>query len=134
MEATVGVLKTLAKARGLSFSFTDALIGGAALDATGEPFPAATLAACRGADSVLLACIGGPKWDKNPRDKRPETGLLAMRKQVGETGKGEEKGHSEVVAAGQHREGVPLSQLVRVWRAPERRERLTARRYAARAV
>lgn len=83
MSATVGVLEALAQAKGFKFSFQTALIGGAALDATGDPFPPATLASCQGSDSVLLACIGGPKWDSNPRNKRPETGLLAMRKQMG---------------------------------------------------
>jgi 3-isopropylmalate dehydrogenase len=55
----------------------------AALDATGEPFPKETLEQIQKSDSCLLAAIGGPKWDANPRDKRPETGLLAMRKSLG---------------------------------------------------
>ena len=46
-------------------------------------WPAETLASCQAADSVLLAAIGGPKWDNNPRELRPETGLLAMRQQLG---------------------------------------------------
>ena len=52
---------------------------GAAIDATGEPLPASTLSACRGADAVLLAAIGGPQYDNLPRAKRPESGLLALR-------------------------------------------------------
>ena len=68
---------------GFSLDFSETLIGGAALDATGEAFPDESLAICRGADSVLLACIGGYKWDTNPREKRPETGLLRMRKEMG---------------------------------------------------
>jgi isocitrate dehydrogenase len=60
MTATVGVLNTLAAIKGdFSFTFNEELIGGAALDATNEPFPAKTLAACQASDSVLLACIGG---------------------------------------------------------------------------
>jgi len=54
-------------------------VGGAAIDATGEPLPASTLSACRGADAVLLAAIGGPQYDNLPRAKRPESGLLALR-------------------------------------------------------
>lgn len=82
-EATVGVLEEVAKRQGFKLSFNKALIGGAALDAVNEPFPDESLRACQAADSVLLACIGGYKWDSNPRDKRPETGLLKMRKTLG---------------------------------------------------
>lgn len=83
MTATVGVLDEVAKKGGFKLQFKEALIGGAALDAKDDPFPDASLQACQSADSVLLACIGGYKWDKNPRDKRPETGLLKMRKTMG---------------------------------------------------
>jgi 3-isopropylmalate dehydrogenase len=62
---------------------TDALIGGAAIDAKNDPFPDDSLQQCRNSDSVLLSCIGGYKWDKNPRELRPETGLLKMRKEMG---------------------------------------------------
>lgn len=80
-EATVAVLDKLAELKGdFKFSYDAQLIGGAALDECNDPFPPATLESCQVADSVLLACIGGPKWDANARDKRPETGLLAMRK------------------------------------------------------
>jgi len=48
-----------------------------------DPFPSATLEQCRSSDSILLACIGGYKWDNNPRELRPETGLLKMRKELG---------------------------------------------------
>ena len=83
-EATVAVLNKLSSLKsGLNFNFKEALIGGAALDAMGDPFPVETLASCQGSDSVLLACIGGGKWDNNARDKRPETGLLSMRKSMG---------------------------------------------------
>ena len=54
-------------------------MGGAAIDATGEPLPESTLAACRSADAVLLAAIGSPRFDSLPREKRPESGLLALR-------------------------------------------------------
>ena len=63
----------------LKFDFQTALIGGAAIDETGEPLPSATLDACRSSDAVLLAAIGGYKWDSLPSDKRPEAGLLGLR-------------------------------------------------------
>jgi len=62
---------------------TDALIGGAAIDAKNDPFPDESLEQCRNSDSVLLSCIGGYKWDSNPRELRPESGLLKMRKEMG---------------------------------------------------
>jgi len=62
---------------------TEALIGGAAIDAKNDPFPDESLEQCRNSDSVLLSCIGGYKWDTNPRELRPETGLLKMRKEMG---------------------------------------------------
>lgn len=68
---------------GVSFDMTEAPFGGAAIDACGAPLPADTLAAVRAGDSVLLACIGGYKWDDLPRAGRPETGLLALRKELG---------------------------------------------------
>jgi 3-isopropylmalate dehydrogenase len=59
-------------------------IGGAAIDAAGTPLPEETLAACRGADAVLLAAVGGPRWDStDPEAPRPEQGLLALRKALG---------------------------------------------------
>ena len=59
--------------------FDEQLIGGAAIDATGDPLPEATLETCRSADAVLLAAIGSPRFDALPRAKRPESGLLALR-------------------------------------------------------
>jgi len=61
----------------------EALIGGCAIDEAGDPFPQSSLDQCLASDSVLLACIGGYKWDGNPRELRPETGLLKMRKEMG---------------------------------------------------
>ncbi len=79
ISVAVEVLKAIAPKHNLKFTFTEALIGGAAIDETGEPLPKQTLTACRQSDAVLLAAIGGYKWDSLPRNKRPETGLLAMR-------------------------------------------------------
>ncbi|KZR87852.1 3-isopropylmalate dehydrogenase [Synechococcus sp. MIT S9509] len=73
------LLEVVAARFDFSLTFDEQLIGGAAIDATGEPLPASTLEICRAADAVLLAAIGSPRFDALPRDKRPESGLLALR-------------------------------------------------------
>ncbi len=83
MAVAVEVLKVVAEQEQLSLEFQTALIGGAAYEATGEPLPAETLDACRASDGVLLAAIGGYKWDTLPRHLRPETGLLGLRAGLG---------------------------------------------------
>lgn len=75
----VDILQRIAPQFDLSFEFQEALIGGAAIDATGIPLPPETLDKCRQSDAVLLAAIGGYKWDTLPRHQRPETGLLGLR-------------------------------------------------------
>ncbi|MEA5576719.1 3-isopropylmalate dehydrogenase [Anabaena sp. UHCC 0451] len=79
MAVAVNVLKVVGNRFDISFDFQTALIGGAAIDATGEPLPAATLDTCRHSDAVLLAAIGGYKWDSLPSHLRPEAGLLGLR-------------------------------------------------------
>lgn len=79
MAVTVEALNKIGQKFDLSFTFQEALIGGVAIDATGNPLPPETLEACRNSDSVLLAAIGGYKWDNLPRAQRPETGLLGLR-------------------------------------------------------
>ena len=83
ISVAVNVLNAIAPKHDLEFTFTEALIGGAAIDETGEPLPEETLEACRDSDAVLLAAIGGYKWDNLPRSQRPETGLLGMRAGLG---------------------------------------------------
>lgn len=83
MAVAVQVLQVVGAQQDLEFQFQEALIGGAALDATGEPLPAATLETCKDSDAVLLAAIGGYKWDTLPRELRPETGLLGLRAGLG---------------------------------------------------
>ncbi|WP_448560597.1 3-isopropylmalate dehydrogenase [Trichothermofontia sp.] len=83
MAVAVAILQRVAAQEGLEFVFQEALIGGAAIAATGEPLPAATLERCRQSDAVLLAAIGGYQWDTLPRHQRPETGLLALRAGMG---------------------------------------------------
>ncbi|MCW6035803.1 3-isopropylmalate dehydrogenase [Spirulina subsalsa FACHB-351] len=79
MAVTVEVLKVIGQQFNLEFEFQEALMGGAAIDATGNPLPTETLEMCRQSHAVLLAAIGGYKWDNLPREQRPETGLLGLR-------------------------------------------------------
>lgn len=83
LAVTVEILKVIGKKFDLQFDFQTALIGGAAIDETGSPLPEATLSACKNSDAVLLAAIGGYKWDNLPRQQRPETGLLGLRSGLG---------------------------------------------------
>eukprot|EP00579_Thalassiosira_antarctica_P008284 CAMPEP_0201883286 /NCGR_PEP_ID=MMETSP0902-20130614/15305_1 /ASSEMBLY_ACC=CAM_ASM_000551 /TAXON_ID=420261 /ORGANISM="Thalassiosira antarctica, Strain CCMP982" /LENGTH=411 /DNA_ID=CAMNT_0048412039 /DNA_START=31 /DNA_END=1266 /DNA_ORIENTATION=+ len=83
MTVTQDVLSALTKRCGFELKMTEALIGGAAIDAVNDPFPEESLQQCLSGDSVLLSCIGGYKWDTNPRELRPESGLLKMRKSMG---------------------------------------------------
>jgi 3-isopropylmalate dehydrogenase len=77
------VLEAVGKHFGHRFEFAEHLIGGAAIDAHGTALPDDTLAACRGADAILLGAVGGPKWDDPNAKVRPEQGLLGMRKALG---------------------------------------------------
>ena len=61
----------------------EALLGGIAVDTTGDPYPDATRQLARAADAVLLGAVGGPKWDNLPREQRPERGLLGIRQDLG---------------------------------------------------
>jgi 3-isopropylmalate dehydrogenase len=83
MAVAVDVMKVVGEQLDLGFEFQEALIGGAAIEATGKPLPEDTLEMCRNSDAVLLAAIGGYKWDSLPRDLRPETGLLGLRAGLG---------------------------------------------------
>lgn len=78
-EQAVLSLEAVGKKFNHSFSFNRVLFGGAAIDATGSPFPKETEESCKNADAVLLGSVGGPKWDGVPKEKRPEKGLLQMR-------------------------------------------------------
>lgn len=77
------VLEDTAREFGHSFEIAEFPIGGAAIDATGDPLPAATLDACRRADAVFLGAVGGPRWDARSIGKRPESGLLGLRQALG---------------------------------------------------
>ena len=78
----VKVLRRVADVYGHTFEFEEGLVGGIAIDETGKPLPAETLALCRGSDAVLLGAVGGPKWDDPRAPVRPEQGLLGLRKEL----------------------------------------------------
>ena len=79
----VKVLKAVGAKFGHTFDFTEALVGGIAIDKTGNPLPDETLALCKASDSVLFGAIGDPKYDDPKLPVRPEQGLLALRKGLG---------------------------------------------------
>ena len=77
------MLEHVARRHGHRFEFSEQLIGGAAIDATGEALPAATVAACEDSQAVLLGAVGGPKWSDPNAAVRPEQGLLQLRTTLG---------------------------------------------------
>ena len=79
----VKILNRVGRKFGHHFEFTEALVGGAALDQTGKPLPDETLALCRNSHAVLLGAVGGPQWDPNPPELKPEQALLGLRKGLG---------------------------------------------------
>ena len=78
-EESLKVLRQVDQQFSLNLEFDEALLGGAALDATGVPMPDETLAKAKASDAILFAAIGGPKWDNVERHLRPEKGLLQLR-------------------------------------------------------
>jgi len=80
IDEAVKVLDAVSVKEGFEITYKEALLGGAAIDMTGDPIPDETIEIAKSADAVLFGAIGGPKWDELPRDKRPETGLLKLRK------------------------------------------------------
>ncbi|MFA0814427.1 MAG: 3-isopropylmalate dehydrogenase [Anaerofustis sp.] len=79
----VKVLDKIGERFAHTFQFTDVLMGGCAIDATGVPLPDETVTICKQSDSVLLGAVGGPKWDTLPGHLRPEKGLLGIRAALG---------------------------------------------------
>ncbi len=77
------VLETAGRRFGVGFAFEEALCGGAACDAVGEPLPGETLRLCRQSEAGLFGAVGGPKWDHLPKEKRPEQAILRLRKELG---------------------------------------------------
>ncbi len=83
MGPAVEVMQAAADLVGCKIEISEGLVGGVAIDATGEPLPAETLAQAQAADAVLLGGVGGPKWDDLPMHQRPEKGLLGLRQGLG---------------------------------------------------
>ncbi len=83
VDECIKVLDRTGEKFGFSIDYDYQLLGGCAIDATGEPFPKATEEACKASDAVLLGAVGGPKWDTIDPAKRPEKGLLAIREALG---------------------------------------------------
>ena len=81
--AAVEVLRRVAEKYGHEFAFDYKDMGGCAIDRFGVPLPGETVDACKKADGVLLGAVGGPKWDAQPADNRPEKGLLGIRSALG---------------------------------------------------
>lgn len=82
VRETEKVIRWFSEHNSTQFTTSSALIGGVAYDATGNPFPAETLAAAKKSDAILLGAVGGPKWEPLPHAVRPERGLLALRKEL----------------------------------------------------
>ncbi len=83
LRAAAAILRDCAAEFGHRFDLTEFPIGGAGIEAVGQPLPRETLQACRAADAVLLGSVGGPRWDSLPLAQRPESGLLALRRELG---------------------------------------------------
>ncbi len=83
VDAAKEVLNAAAAKFNFNVEYDEQLMGGCAVDATGEPLPEATVASAKTADAVLLGAVGGPKWDNVAPEKRPERGLLGIRKALG---------------------------------------------------
>ncbi len=82
VDQAIRVLDKIAEIYGVTFEYREGLIGGIAIDKTGNPLPDETLELCKESDAILLGAVGGPKWDNLPTDKRPEKGLLKIRKEL----------------------------------------------------
>ncbi len=83
VDEAMKVLDAISAVEDINFEYSDFLLGGAAIDATGVPLPEETIQGVRRVDAVLFGAIGGPKWDSLERHLRPESGLLGLRKAMG---------------------------------------------------
>lgn len=80
IKQALKVLDAISNKHKYTFEYTKVLLGGAAIDITGNPIPNETIKICKNSDAVLLGAVGGPKWDAMPSNLRPEEGLLGLRK------------------------------------------------------
>ena len=83
IDEAVKVLDAVGKKFDIQFNYREYLMGGCAIDATGNPLPQETIDGVKDSDTCLFGAIGGPKWDNQPRELRPESGLLRFRKEMG---------------------------------------------------
>ncbi len=83
VDEAVKVLDAVSKKFDINFNYKEYLMGGCAIDATGNPLPEETISGVLDSDACLFGAIGGPKWDNSPRELRPESGLLRFRKHMG---------------------------------------------------
>ncbi|MEG0379434.1 MAG: isocitrate/isopropylmalate family dehydrogenase, partial [Eubacterium sp.] len=83
VTASMKVLDIIGEKYNHKFDYTEVLAGGIAIDTCDTPLPQETVDICKASDAVLLGALGGPKWDNLPGDKRPEAGLLGIRKALG---------------------------------------------------
>ena len=83
VSGAVTVLDAVSKKYGHKFNYQEVYMGGCAIDKYGVPLPQETVDICKKSDSVLLGAVGGPKWDSQPGNNRPEAGLLGIRGALG---------------------------------------------------
>lgn len=83
VAGAVTVLDAVGNKYGHKFNYTEVYMGGCAIDKYGVPLPQETVDICKKSDSVLLGAVGGPQWDSQPSENRPEKGLLGIRKALG---------------------------------------------------
>ena len=83
INETINVLDKIGRKFGHTFNYTEAIAGGAAIDATGAPLPQETIDVCKRSDAVLLGAVGGWQWDTLPGHLRPERALLGLRGELG---------------------------------------------------
>lgn len=83
VDGAVTVLDAVSAKYGHKFNYTEVYMGGCAIDKYGVPLPQETIDICKKSDSVLLGAVGGPRWDSQPPENRPEKGLLGIRKALG---------------------------------------------------
>jgi 3-isopropylmalate dehydrogenase len=83
VDEAIKVLNAVGDKCNLAFNYSEYLMGGCAVDACDNPLPDETITGVKASDALLFGAIGGPKWDNLPREKRPESGLLRIRKELG---------------------------------------------------
>lgn len=82
VREAVKVLEAAGARFGIPLELAEGLVGGAAIDREGVPLPPQTRSLCKACDATLFGAVGGPKWDSLPVDRRPERGLLLLRKEL----------------------------------------------------